>query len=817
MVTDASCSALCASSLLRWCALAALLGVSAAMGVADSALAATEVASAPMQRFDHAEAGVQVDGRLDEAVWAEVPGIDDFRVVIPDSLAKPPYRTLFRVFYTELGLYLGWDMEQPADTLLRRFSSRDNMRVRRDSVGFTLDVSGTGEYGYWGDLALGGSLTDGTVLRERQFRTDWDGALRGATAETADGWSAEVFFPWSQMAMPRAGDERQIGVYASRQFAMAGERWANPPIPLTQARFLSVLPLASLKDVDPRQQWSVFPYASATIDEVENETDYKAGVDLFWRPSTNFQVTATLNPDFGNVESDQVIVNLSAFETFFPEKRLFFQEGQDIFTTTPRADLRTFFGRGSAPTMLVNTRRIGGRPRAPTVPDDIDVPDRELGQPTELRGALKATGEIGPFRYGLLGASENDVKFDAGRLNLHQDGSDYGALRLLYDRTGQDGVYRGLGWISTAVVHPAREAYVHGLDFHYQSAAGRWAVDGQLLHSDIADDDADAPQGKGYGAFIDTVYTPRQGLSYQLALHSYDDTLDINDLGFLERNDASRVELTMNWRGTGIPWVRDFSFRPFVRQELNGSGRLTQSGFGVNQSFTLHNLDELEFGLAFFPERYEDRNSFGNGTYRIEERERLTLEYETDPSKPLSLEAGFEFNGEEAGGRNYGGWVAVAWRPGGRFNLEADVWRGTSNGWLLHQEDRNFTTFNAKDIYATLAMDYFPSARHQFRVALQWVGIQAREKEFFLIPEAPGDLLATSKPPGAADDFNVSNLNFQARYRWQIAPLSDLFVVYTRNANESPDRGGFRNLFEAAWNNPTGDQLTLKLRYRLGS
>ena len=273
-------------------------------------------------------------------------------------------------------------------------------------------------------------------------------------------------------------------------------------------------------------------------------------------------MTATLNPDFGNVESDQVIVNLTAFETFFPEKRLFFQEGQDIFATTPRADAPFRYRGGSVPTTLVNTRRIGGRPRPPEATADVDVPDRELGKPTELLGAVKATGEAGSFRYGVLAAFEDDVKFDAGSRNLHQSGSDYGAVRALYDRTASDGVYRGLGWISTAVVHPSREAYVHGLDFHYQSAEGRWAVDGQLLHSDISDDDPDAPQGRGFGGFVDTVYSPRQGIHYTLGLHSYDDKLDINDLGFLERNDATRVELRMNWRGTGIPWVRNFEFRP---------------------------------------------------------------------------------------------------------------------------------------------------------------------------------------------------------------------------------------------------------------
>ena len=531
--------------------------------------------------------------------------------------------------------------------------------MRRDSVGFTFDASGEGEYGYWGELALGGTQTDGTVLRESQFNTEWDGAWPGATAVTPDGWSAELFFPWSQMAMPHAGEERSFGLFASRQVASAGERWSWPAIPLTGARFLSILPLAELREVNPRQQWSVFPYASVTVDEIEDGTTYKGGMDLFWRPSTNFQVTATVNPDFGNVESDQVIVNLTAFETFFPEKRLFFQEGQEIFATTPRADLPFRFRGGSAPTTIVNTRRIGGRPRAPETPDDIEVPDRELGQPTELLGAIKATGEIGSVRYGVLGAMEDDVKFDADNRNLHQSGTDYGGVRVLYDRTAANGVYGGVGMISTAVVHPAREAYVHGLDFHYQSAGGRWAVDGQLLHSDIADGDPDAPQGKGYGAFIDTVYSPRRGISYELKLHSYDDRLDINDLGFLERNDATRMEMRMNWRGRGIPWVRNFAFRSYMRQELNGDGRLTQSGVGAFQEFTLHNLDEVTLGLGWYPGRYEDRNSFGNGTYRIEERANFSVDYVTDASKVLSLGAGLEINGEELGGYYYGGWFSL--------------------------------------------------------------------------------------------------------------------------------------------------------------
>ena len=101
---------------------------------------------------------------------------------------------------------------------------------------------------------------------------------------------------------------------------------------------------------------------------------------------------------------------------FFPERRLFFQEGTEIFDTTPRAN-------GNEPTTVVNTRRIGGQAREPDVPDEVEIPSRELGQPVELFGAVKAVGQFGQVRYELLAAAENEVKFDVEEINYYQDGS----------------------------------------------------------------------------------------------------------------------------------------------------------------------------------------------------------------------------------------------------------------------------------------------------------------------------------------------------------------------------------------------------------
>ena len=136
---------------------------------------------------------------------------------------------------------MGVDMEQPRATLIRRLSSRDGRRVNRDSIGITLDTSGEGRYGYWMNVALGGSQSDGTVLPERQFSSDWDGAWYSGTAVTENGWSAEILVPWSQVGMPRTGSLRTINVALSRKLASLDESWGLPALPGSQPLYMSAM------------------------------------------------------------------------------------------------------------------------------------------------------------------------------------------------------------------------------------------------------------------------------------------------------------------------------------------------------------------------------------------------------------------------------------------------------------------------------------------------------------------------------------------------------------------------------------------------
>ncbi len=774
-----------------------------------------------LQRVDSVDA-IHIDGRLDEAVWQTLPAYDEFVVIDPDTLGKASHQTLVRLAYDDRGLYVGADMRQPPETLIKRLSSRDTRELNRDAISLTLDTSGQGRYGFWFGVNLGDSLMDGTVLPERQFSSDWDGPWRGRSQETATGWTAEMFIPWSTVAMPATGSLRNMGLYMSRKVAYLDERWGWPALPDTVPKFMSVLQTIEMQEVAPRQQYNFYPFVAATNDFIDDDLSYRVGADVFWRPSTNFQLNATVNPDFGNVESDEVVINLTATETFFPEQRLFFLEGQEIFFATPRADTRGGgAGNAGAPYTMVYTRRIGGAPRPPDAPPGVEVPDRERFQPTELLGAAKATGQTGRLRYGVLGAFEDDVKFDvmdgAQPLNLRQDGSDYGIGRLLYeDNAG--GAYRALGFLSTAVLHPEGDALAQGIDVHYLTPDGKLKMDGQVMTSDVDG------LGRGYGGFLDFEYTFRRGMQQRLGLEYFDESFDINDLGFLERNDRYRLRSSFILTRSGMSWARSnqFDLRGFLQNNVS-EDLFTGGGIFLTNRTTFNNLSTVTARLHFLPEQYDDLNSFGNGTYRVEERAEAFVFWDSDSTKQLSYEFGagaFEDNLGDPG------WMAEAgfnWRPNDRFSVGFEASFRHRSGWLLHQGGDLFATFDADQWAPKLTVDYFISARQQLRLGVQWVGIRAKEDEFQRIPASPGDLIPTAKPvgPGARSDysFSVSQYSFQARYRWEIAPLSDIFLVYTRQADLGAALGddSFTDVFNNAWDDPLQDVLVFKIRYRLGS
>ena len=336
--------------------------------------------------------------------------------------------------------------------------------------------------------------------------------------------------------------------------------------------------------------------------------------------------------------------------------------------------------------------------------------------------------------------------------------------------------------------------------------------------------DIDGVDEKGYGGFVDFEITYRQGLKQRIGLEYFDENIDINDLGFLQRNNEYRARSSLQWTRSDLSWAREnqFDVRGFYQRSVT-EDLVNGGGIFFSDRMRMNNLSELTLRANYFFSSYDDLNSFGNGTYRVDDRIDSSVNWRSDSTQVWSYGVDLKYKQEMLSGDSYGYGAMLSWRPSSRFGVEFKVNYDDRHGWLLHQGNDLFATFDAQQWLPQVSVEYYISARQQVRLAFQYIGIKAREDEFFRIPNRPDDLIPIDKPTGpgarARYDFSVSQYNLQLRYRWEFAPLSDIFLVYTRQADRlaSLDRETFDDLFNNAWQEPLTDVLVFKIRYRFGS
>jgi hypothetical protein len=238
---------------------------------------------------------------------------------------------------------------------------------------------------------------------------------------------------------------------------------------------------------------------------------------------------------------------------------------------------------------------------------------------------------------------------------------------------------------------------------------------------------------------------------------------------------------------------------------------------GGRTGIDLKNRQELRWDFGYQAKRIDDLDSRGNGSYLKKAGARTGFEYRTDSSRRVHYKAELRYWSESQGGERYSWTNSVSWRPVDQLNVDLSVQYQTSNAWVLWQQKQNFTGFDSREWRPDFNVSYFLSAKQQLRFSAQWVAIRAKEKRFYQLNPVSRRLSEKTKGTGDSDDFAISNLALQFRYQWEIAPLSELFVVYTLNGYQSVAESDFDDLLTSAYQNPSNEELVLKLRYRLGS
>lgn len=718
-----------------------------------------------------------IDGHVDAEEWRAAHVVENFRLIEPRTREPLPYATRAWLLPTPEGLAVAFDCAQPASVARTRERAARDQSGPVDRVSVTVDFEGAGRTALAFTLTLSGSIVDGTVVNENQYSPDWNGDWTRAVSENAAGWQAEMLLPWHLAPMAAAADgERELRIGLSRVIGSTGERVAWPVTHLSEPRFLSQLEPLTVPAFEP-SLLALTPYLVTQRDLAQHRQRSEAGVDVFWKPSSRFQLSATLNPDFGQVESDQLVVNFSAVETLFSDRRPFFTENQALF------DLP--FGIGGS--RLLYTRRVGG----PT--DD--------GQGAgDVRAAVKLNGSVGSLQYGVFAADEGEA---SGR-------------RFLAARGTQTLGEHALGWMLTDVDRPFldRHARSYALD-HTLTRGDDWSLRTTAVGSDI-DQSGQRTRDLGWQTRLDQNFSDRYRQQIYF-LHMGED-LALNDFGYLDRNDLNYLRYEFGLRRTDFG---DDSHLSSMDDRFATSTRRTTGGMHLFDALAWYRYATFDDGgtaygeLTLLTAANDDRLLRGNGVARLPARFIAYAERTRPRVGRWALGGSVAARNEGLEGMRRSSLelgLFPTWYGSDDFTITPIVQLRYSPDWLLWRGGNQLASYSVRQLSLSADLNWVISPRSELRVKLETIALSARAVASYRV----GADREPSPSPLPAQDFSLSNLGFQVRYRYELAPLSDVYLVYSRGGLYTDDRpGDVGALLGDAFSLRQDQQLLLKISYRL--
>jgi len=732
---------------------------------------------------------IQVDGRIDPAEWQGARHVTDFRLTQPLSRAPAPYPTEAWILATPQGLAIGMHNVQPASVPRTRQAAQRDAGAQADRVNLYVDFDGQGRTGYNFTVLLSDSITDATITNENQFSTDWDGIWQHAVSEDAEGWSVEMLIPWYIAPMQSARDgQRTLGISLDRVVGTSGQRMSWPAVGFVEQRFLSVLAPVQVPAYS-QSLLSVTPYVVGVYDNIGRRNEFDTGADIFWKPNGRFQLSATLNPDFGQVESDQLVVNFGAVETFFSDKRPFFTENQGFFDVP--------FGSRSTADKLIYTRRVGG-------------PADDGNGPGDVTAAAKVNGSLGAFNYGAFVATEADAV-----------GRDFYALRGARDFERQ-----GIGAMVTRVDRPFldRQATVYEFD-HRWNPRPALGIRTTLVESDIQQ--AGTRSRDSGGQVLVDHDMGNQWRQQFYALH-LGDQLQLNDFGYLERNNFNYARYQLARRATELPADSAYASHDFqyaVSRRVNDDGVKLADAWSFDLFGDMRNGGNDFFEVAGFTPGHDDLVTRGHGVVEVPGKFYLFYERNTPRKQHWSLYWHARYAAEGLAGPSHGA-LEVDFNPtyfiNDNLSLSAELFAQHNPDlllWcplggspcaaggaqdLLGSYRSNLLQLNASALWII-------SAKQELRVKLESIALDATARQAWQVG-------ANGKPLRSGDglnDFSLRNLGFQIRYRYELAPLSNLYIAYVRGGFDSDVFGQpVGPLLGDAFSLHDSEQLLVKLSYR---
>ena len=688
----------------------------------------------------------RIDGELDDPAWQHAAVISDFVQKIPVEGAEPSVATEVRILYDDHALYVGARMRRSDPNAIRTSITRrdgdsdaevftvslDPYLDRRTAFSFSISSGGVR-----GDAYHSQDSEDSG--RETQFDPIWNARAR----VDGEGWTAEMHIPFSQLRF-NAGAEQTWGLELTRNIADKSERMQWVLIPVSAAGFASNFGrLEGISGIPPTRRLELMPYVAGDLTyranvSARNPFDDKfggrVGGDLKYGLGPNLTLDATVNPDFGQVEADPAVVNLTAFETVFDERRPFFIEGNELLTGRGQS----FIGR---PTWFYS-RRIGAAPRRVPPGHFVDMPTN-----TTILSAAKVTGRLAsglsvgalaavtpreyartfdttnvvrdriavepPSSFGVLrlqqefGSQQSNVGLSMTHVNRWlDDGGELEALLPSSAVTGgvdwklryMQGMYEVTGWVGGSRVAGSADAIarLQRSSAHYFQRPDQDHVELDPTRTSLSGVSASLRADKNAGRFT----------LWGIQLSTRSPGFDINDAGQMRSGDDIDFNADIQLRDTKPnKYVRFFNFGTSTVAGWNYGRTQQYLRFNQTAQATLHNFMRLNARVTLHRRSQSDDLTRGGPLMGTPNGYAVFGQVLSRPNVPTTWNARTEYYHDEFGGWRWDAGAGLSIRPASQWQASVDPTYSRSvdgRQYVTTRSDGSAVTFGQRYIFSYL-------------------------------------------------------------------------------------------------------------------
>ncbi|GHE92530.1 DUF5916 domain-containing protein [Thalassotalea profundi] len=717
-----------------------------------------------------ADRDITVDGLLDEEFWQKTTNLVETYQVSPQTFRKSDNNFSYKFITSEKGIYIALTAIKKNKLRLR---TQENDKIfTNDHFQVMLDMDNSGQTSYVFSINHQGNYFDGIYKQDKELDLDWSAQWQYAVNVSDDFWTAEIFIPWSSMSFS-IQKQNQFGLAISRLDEASNSTYASIPANSTMNSFLQLFSKHNVV-VKSHSGFDIYPHISLNRDIINNDESADIGAEIFWKPTKNQQISVTLNPDFGQVETDELVVNFSAIESFFTEKRPFFNENQSIFDVSGPETLR-----------IVHTPRIGGDAY---YDDDYS---------SDLDAALKYTYANDNFALGLMSAFESS-------LDNNSTGRDFWLMRGQY-YLGENKLGISLNNVSTPSVE--RQAQILSTDFIYTFSDSTEFNIG-IINSRVEQQTLPI---NDIGWWITGSSEFSINHSHEFSLFSYGEHLQLNDIGYVKRVNRKQFEYEYQYQIPNLSlWsIRDIAFSVESEIKTNFQDEKLPLIYGVGIEFVTEDEFEYQFSIEHGSSGYDDfltrgYNSLWLPSFYITELEVSSPEYLWG-----KFDFQFELGTEGFSGRFYNIQSSIEQQFNDNLYVSFTMSQYNSDSWLEWDEGNIIDEFDFTEQGFEVSANYQITDNHEIRIKLESVIGKAKHLANYQV-DSNGKAIQTDE----SGDFSFAENAFQLRYKYSFSKLTAFYLSYGFGGEFEDDiaKFGKRNLYKKAIESKEAHNIFAKLR-----